>query len=225
MIIYALIDPRGYEIRYVGKTKQTLDRRVSSHIYFARRGGKARRFIWLRKLDRLGLAPIAVEVQKIDKSNWQACEVYWISYFKKLGCDLVNGTAGGDGTNGYVRDKWTNEQKERQSNILKQRFSDPQLKSKISITTKQGMAKYLQNTGDRHSQRVTAGLQKRYSDPNARLATGIVSKEVWSSVERRNKLSEKQKMLIANEVKVTCPVCGLTSRKSNITRHRKIQGH
>lgn len=98
ILLYILIDPRDNEIRYVGKTVQKLHRRLSGHLLDARTA-QNKRARWIAKLLRLGYLPRIELVQTVPESDWQSAEQYWIGYYRSLGCDLVNGTEGGDGGN------------------------------------------------------------------------------------------------------------------------------
>ena len=69
-----------------------------------------KRHNWIRSLLRQGYVPIIELVQEVSESSWQQAESYWVSYFKNLGCDLTNGTLGGDGPHAH-----TDEARARQS--------------------------------------------------------------------------------------------------------------
>lgn len=104
---YTLSDPRTPdEIRYVGKTKTALNRRLSGHISGTKRAfqGKATRnhnTNWIKSLLDLGLKPIIKEIESFeieeDSKEWIILEKYWISQFKSWGFNLTNLTDGGEG--------------------------------------------------------------------------------------------------------------------------------
>ena len=96
--IYVLIDPRDNQIRYVGKTHTTLGRRLCEHCR-TDRIDTSRKGRWIAKLLRMGLRPIIETIQTVDSESWQKAEQYWIGYYRDLGCELTNGTLGGDGGN------------------------------------------------------------------------------------------------------------------------------
>jgi len=101
--IYILIDPRTDEIRYVGKTEQTLSARLNAHMQDK---GKCHRVNWLNELKALGLKPRVVTLVTIDLFDdqgdkiWQSEERYWIKRLKSMGARLTNNTIGGDGVCG-----------------------------------------------------------------------------------------------------------------------------
>jgi hypothetical protein len=95
--IYSLTDPRTGNVRYVGKTEKTLERRVHEHLLEAKRGYRhSYRLHWLQELVALSLRP-TVAILEAGTGDWQAAERKWISLLRKTGSDLVNGTDGGDG--------------------------------------------------------------------------------------------------------------------------------
>ena len=98
--IYALIDPRTDEIRYVGKTIKTVEARVSVHLYYARKGVHTACARWLKSLIDIGLKP-EIKILEIVHEDWAKAECYWIAKFKSEGIPLLNHTAGGDGLNEY----------------------------------------------------------------------------------------------------------------------------
>lgn len=95
--IYALIDPRDEEIRYVGWTNN-LKKRYGCHL---RDKKPCYRTYWIMKLRRMGLKPRMEIIQRVSLQSWAEAEIYWISYFRKIGCKLVNGTDGGQGHLGW----------------------------------------------------------------------------------------------------------------------------
>lgn len=101
VIIYALSDPRKPGlVRYVGKTKQSLRRRL--HVHVAHRNAKpCHRTRWMQKLFKDGLIPRIWPLELCSESNWQEREIFWVRFFKPLG--LINSTDGGDGSNGSKR--------------------------------------------------------------------------------------------------------------------------
>lgn len=82
----------------MGKTVQPLSKRLAAHVS-CRRG--THRSNWIQSLKRCGLKPSISLVQTVDVAHWRAAEIYWISYFRWLGCPLTNLAAGGVGTDGF----------------------------------------------------------------------------------------------------------------------------
>lgn len=120
--IYVLKDPDTGQVRYVGKADDPY-RRFKQHVgYFS----KTHRTCWIRKLKSLGKLPILEILDEISIEHWQQWEVAWIEYFKEQGCDLVNGTLGGEGLLA------TPETKQKISQALKGIVRSPETRLKIS---------------------------------------------------------------------------------------------
>lgn len=93
--IYVLIDPRTYDIRYVGKTNNIIDR-YKNHTNPAKDKNTHKRN-WINELRREGLKPIIQTIDKVLIDDWHDKEKFYITKFKEEGCSLVNHTEGGDG--------------------------------------------------------------------------------------------------------------------------------
>ena len=91
--IYILIDPRNNNIRYVGKTTN-ISFRISKHISDSKRSTRTKVKAWIKSLLKAGEMPIIQEIDCV--SDFQYWERFYISYFKFIGCDLLNMTEGGE---------------------------------------------------------------------------------------------------------------------------------
>ena len=95
--IYALLDPRSNEIRYVGKTIN-LRKRLARHCRASKR--VSHKHCWIRFLQKNGVKPtmkVLEEVINDDESVWQERERFWIAKFKSEGVQLTNADTGGRG--------------------------------------------------------------------------------------------------------------------------------
>ena len=102
--IYICCDPTTNEARYVGKTVDSVSRRIKQHL---NRKGKTHRNRWFAKV----VNPLFFVVEVVPAGgDWAEAERFWIEYLRFMGCDLVNSTSGGEGLVGY---KFTPEQLER----------------------------------------------------------------------------------------------------------------
>lgn len=96
--IYGLYDPFTSELRYIGKTKMTLARRLWHHIKEARCSEKnTHKLNWIRKVISEGREPIIYPLRETTKDDWRKDEMECISEAIKSGVELTNLTAGGDG--------------------------------------------------------------------------------------------------------------------------------
>jgi hypothetical protein len=80
-------------VRYVGKTKGSLKRRLQKHISTAKQGSPFHVSRWLRKV---GFA-VVIDLVAVVEGNGCAEEVALIAGLRKIGLDLTNSTPGGDG--------------------------------------------------------------------------------------------------------------------------------
>ncbi|MFP5230008.1 MAG: GIY-YIG nuclease family protein [Acidobacteriota bacterium] len=99
-LIYTLKDPVNLAIRYVGYTTKSVQHRLKSHLHEAKRHQRDRRTKWLFSLLRNNLEPIYEIIQTGHGNGWREAEIFWIAHHRAAGCDLVNGTNGGDGVLG-----------------------------------------------------------------------------------------------------------------------------
>lgn len=96
VIIYALIEPITGQIKYIGKTKQLLNKRLSAHLCESKKSN-TKKNTWLRNLKKKGLKPKIEELDMVPALEWEFWEQYWISQFKAWGFELKNTDEGGKG--------------------------------------------------------------------------------------------------------------------------------
>ncbi len=90
--IYALVDPRTGNTRYIGKANCAA-KRLKSHIRDARRRDTPV-YRWFRKLARMELVPEVVILERVDEKSWAERECHHIS--SHTGARLLNVAPGGD---------------------------------------------------------------------------------------------------------------------------------
>lgn len=100
--IYALIDPRDNQLRYVGRTVLPLVRRLKHHIHQANKNERRYCQCWIRAVLKDGHKPEIVDLETVPGSQWEEAEQFWIAYWKYIGADLTNLSIGGGGSLGYV---------------------------------------------------------------------------------------------------------------------------
>jgi hypothetical protein len=103
--IYALIEPITLEIKYIGKTKQLLNKRLSAHLCESNKSN-TKKNTWLRSLKSKGLKPKIEELDCVSELEWEFWEQYWISQFKAWGFDLKNTDEGGKGQSSEFMKKY-----------------------------------------------------------------------------------------------------------------------
>lgn len=120
--IYQLLCPDSLQIRYIGKTKYP-KYRLSSHLTTARKH-KGNRHVcsWIKSLLLNKKLPIFNIIEECTEENWEEREIYWIAYFKKLGCNLTNHRKGGRGShNNLTTEEAKNKRREGLLNYWKDR--------------------------------------------------------------------------------------------------------
>lgn len=108
--IYKLLDPETLQIRYVGYTSKPLETRLIEHIKDSRRSKiQSHKKNWIKKLLDLGKTPTIELLETLDYNidNAHKIEQVWITFFKKLGHNLVNSTDGGAGIQGFKHSEKT----------------------------------------------------------------------------------------------------------------------
>lgn len=109
--IYALKDPITNEIRYIGKTVSSLDRRLRGHVCNRVMSGRSYLGNWIKSLYNKNLKPVISLIEECEDNIWEEREKYWIRTMRQDGVRLVNFTQGGEvGCLGY---KHTDEAKKR----------------------------------------------------------------------------------------------------------------
>ena len=99
-IIYALICPITKEIRYIGKTKHSLKRRLSVHI---RQKSKCKKSLWIKSLIEKKLVPEIILIENCSNKNWKQREIYHISLYDNLLNQNKGGAGGLNEKNDYIK--------------------------------------------------------------------------------------------------------------------------
>jgi hypothetical protein len=92
--IYKLLDPITNEIRYIGKTKEALNKRLGKHIF--NRTGNSKVQKWCRKLHKENKRPIIELIEKCSFDKWEEREKYWIAFYRNRSDKILNILDGGD---------------------------------------------------------------------------------------------------------------------------------
>lgn len=114
--IYSLSDSTG--VRYIGKSNDPIAR-LKNHIKESRRRNKYRKDSWIKSLLNSGNLPILNIIEEIEVEDWKSREAYWINFYKDQGCRLVNGTEGGEGSDGFKGKTHSPETRRRISEVSK----------------------------------------------------------------------------------------------------------
>jgi hypothetical protein len=137
--IYGLIDPRTNKLKYIGLTTIGFER---FHDHYSRCFEKTKRRLspvkmWIKELREAGLVFKVKYFEFFDNDGQHLdnAEAYWIKYHKDLGINLLNVCRG------RRADKWYDAVNVhyKMSEIMKELYSKPEMKQKISETTKAAM--------------------------------------------------------------------------------------
>lgn len=133
--IYGLVCPLSGEIRYIGKTSQTLKRRLNAHVSEAKRFSHSHKHRWIAKCFSFGKLPSILLLEEIEEiNNWQLRERKWIKLAQELGFDLVNQTEGGEGLC-YINEEDSKPWRSKLSAASKAAFQNkPYLKENLRIS-------------------------------------------------------------------------------------------
>ena len=149
--IYALRCPLSGDIRYVGQTIKSVNRRLTEHKCDKRHN--PHKINWINKLDNLGiLDELKIEVlEECDEILLNDREKFWIEKIKQDGNKLVNLTDGGD-TNYTVN----SDAIERTREKLKGKF----IGRKLSDKTKEKISKKHKGKklSEKHKKSISDGL-------------------------------------------------------------------
>lgn len=100
IFIYALIDPRNNQIRYIGQTNN-IKRRYTKHLTDSRNIKRPNKnHSWIKSLLNLNLKPEQIILDVVEFHEWEFWEKHYISLYKSWGFKLNNHTEGG-GNVGY----------------------------------------------------------------------------------------------------------------------------
>jgi hypothetical protein len=91
--VYCLIDPETNEIKYIGITSRSLNKRLKEHIQKSK-FKQTHKDCWIKKLLDKNHIPKIEFLDEVD--DYKFWEPYYISLYKSWGFKLVNSTNGGD---------------------------------------------------------------------------------------------------------------------------------
>lgn len=103
-LIYGLVDPTTNQLKYIGKSCYGLRRPMGHTTEGYLKREKTYKANWIRSLLQQALKPRIIILQEFqDPDILNEAEIFWIRYFKEMGCKLTNATNGGGGSLGSKR--------------------------------------------------------------------------------------------------------------------------
>jgi len=187
--IYVLKHPITNEIRYVGKTKASLKKRLSQHISNVKYEKKNHRKFWIESLLKESLVPTIQLLESCDENNWKEREIYWIKHLKEQNYRLVNMTDGGETASNNIslimKNTWKNQEyREKHSG---ENHHMKKIENKLKVTGKNnGMF------GKRHS---TEALKKISESRKKQVITEHTRKKISLALSNKPKSESHKKNL------------------------------
>lgn len=119
-----MLDSRTGDVRYVGKTVQSLERRLTQH---CDRESRTHKGNWVASV-LAGGGQVEIRLLEVVPSwrNWEEAEARWIRHYRDAGVKLTNATDGGDGSHNLAQDV-----RDRIANTLRGRKASPELRAKL----------------------------------------------------------------------------------------------
>lgn len=183
-IIYSICDPSTGDVRYVGKTSLSLEKRKKRHSLNAAAGIRRHLYNWWRSLAD-GLSPTFFELEIVPPGgDWVEAEQRWIAFYRAAGAVLANQCDGGQGTVGI---KFTDEHREKIRQAHIGRKIPAAVLEKRSIGLK---AAWQRNPASRQTAESNA---KRQATRAARRALGLFKKRRSATEETKAKISAAKK--------------------------------
>lgn len=118
-LIYGLTDKLTGQLKYIGQTTIGLKLRLKRHFDEAKyhRDRITKKNNWLRKRISQNNLPEIFLIEETTEQEIDNLEIFYIAYFKSIGCELLNSTLGGKGHVGTPskekRQKYSNGQKKK----------------------------------------------------------------------------------------------------------------
>ena len=127
VFIYTLSNPITNEIRYIGKTKQSLYVRYCEHISFKNHRNNLKYYSknWIKSLLNKHLKPKIELLDIVDQDNWEKDEIFYIEYFKYLGFNLTNHQLGGGSGNTGLKWNIDKEKLKNKRDLIKKSRLNP----------------------------------------------------------------------------------------------------
>lgn len=85
--IYALIDPKNNQAKYIGQTSWAIKHRFAQHLKSSQNSEKK---AWIDSLLSEGYMPEMIVIDICRYNAWPKQEAFWISYFRFMGAELFN---------------------------------------------------------------------------------------------------------------------------------------
>lgn len=186
--IYKMLDPVTKRVRYVGKTEQTLEKRLYQHIAKAKTNN-SHCANWIKSLIANNESPIIELIEKVSLENWREKEIYWISFYRDRDNELTNFMDGGDGLTSETAKKLNSmpevKKKIQQKSI--ENWKNPTIREKILSNLRLATSK------EEYKEKLRSLSKKTWKSKEGREKMVKALKIANAKQERRDKISAKSK--------------------------------
>lgn len=175
--IYILSDSEG--IKYVGKSDSP-EKRLKIHLKESklRRTRKER---WINDLLKNKEIPTLEIIDVVDSSDWSFFESYWILQFKSWGIHLLNGTDGGEGSNGFKGKTHSEKTKEKLRELSIGKSPTEETRKKISESNKNRIF------SDSTKEKISEKAKQRFSEESKRKDLSETMKKYYREIKNFDK--------------------------------------
>jgi len=127
--IYCLIDPNTLKVRYIGRTRNSLQERLYEHLYRSIKDGeRTHKSDWIKSLSRQGKIPIVRRLTTIE--GWEESYKLERSLIHKYRDRLVNHNDRGEGGKNTIVSE---ERKQKISKTLKYKYQNKIIKHPLQF--------------------------------------------------------------------------------------------
>jgi len=199
-IVYGLIDSRNDQLRYVGQSSRGLARAYEHAREHRNKTHNARKRDWFHALEKSKRGYIILVLDEVaTKDLLDEAEMFYISYFRFIGCDLVNVGEGGWGSRGKLntlhrkrlstaaKERWKNPaERKRMSRAMRGRFISDDTRKKQSIAQQERFKDPVQLAGLKRARQkvVMPPLNKKARLLLSRLHGGRPFKDQYGTVHQ-----------------------------------------
>jgi len=182
--IYTLSHPKTGEVRYVGKTIQSLSTRLFAHIGDSKRLDTycAR---WIRFLLAQGLKPVIEPIDQVPNEQFAFWECHYISLFKSWGFRLTNCTLGGEGRLKYATEAERKIAREKYTRPIGFRYRQTEGGKRA---TKRSVDKYYATANGKRANRKAVD---KYSETEAGIKTRKKAQTKYNLTEARKEVEKR----------------------------------
>ena len=133
--IYTLSDPRTGVVRYVGQTKNDVNRRLALHMAVTTLTR------WILELEAEGVKPVVEVVEEVPSRQGTEAELKWMRHFHEISPIL----------NQAGLKQWSEESRARQRERMRQLWQDPVWAEKVLPIVRRNLERTRKRRADHHA--------------------------------------------------------------------------